>query len=152
MLIAKLSAYNFGDEALYYIYSYLTNRRQCVHINNTHIQLQTTISGVSQGSTLGLILCNISINDLINKQMALASLNNFVDDKTFSAFATTASRLTEVLESESEVVIDWFKKNKMTVNPNTFQTVILDKRKSDHTNESITIDNQQIKVCHLPNL
>ena len=61
--------------------------------------------------------------------MALASLNNFVDDKTFSAFATTASRLTEVLESKSEVVIDWFKKNKMTVNPNTFQTVILDKRK-----------------------
>ena len=35
LIIAKLSAYNFSDEALSYIYSYLTNRRQCVRINNT---------------------------------------------------------------------------------------------------------------------
>ena len=35
LLIAKLSAYNFNDDALPYIYSYLINRRQCVRINNT---------------------------------------------------------------------------------------------------------------------
>ena len=39
LLIAKLSGYNFNDEILSYIYSYLTNRRQCVRINNTHSQL-----------------------------------------------------------------------------------------------------------------
>ena len=38
LLIAKLSAYNFSDEALSYIYSYLINRGQCVRINNTHTQ------------------------------------------------------------------------------------------------------------------
>ena len=36
LLIAKLPAYNFSDEILSYIYLYLTNRRQCVRINNTH--------------------------------------------------------------------------------------------------------------------
>ena len=35
LLIAKLSAYNFNDEALPYIYLYLINCRQCVRINNT---------------------------------------------------------------------------------------------------------------------
>ena len=34
----------------------------------------------------------------------------------------------------------------MAVNPNKFQAIILHKRKRDHTNELITVDNQQIKV------
>ena len=73
LLIAKLSAYNFSDEALSYFYSYLTNRRQCVRINNRQSQLETIISGVPQGSILGLILFNLSINDLFFI-VALASL------------------------------------------------------------------------------
>ena len=44
LLIAELSVYNFSDEALSYIYSYLTNRRQCVRINNTNSQLESIIS------------------------------------------------------------------------------------------------------------
>ena len=53
LIIAKLPAYNVSDEALSYIYSYLTNRRQCVRINNTHSQLETIISGVPQGPFWG---------------------------------------------------------------------------------------------------
>ena len=64
LIIAKLSAYNFSDEAFSYIYSYLTNRRQCVRINNTDSHLETIISGVPQGSILGPILFNLSINDI----------------------------------------------------------------------------------------
>ena len=145
LIIAKLSAYNFSDEALSYIYSYLINRRQCVRINNTHSQLETIISGIPQGSILGPILFNLSINDLFFF-VVLASLYNFADDNTLSAFTTTVSRLIKILESESEVVIDWFKKSKMVVNPDKFQAIILDKRKRDHTDEHITVDNQQIKV------
>ena len=59
-----------------------------------------------------------------------------------SAFANTVSGLTKILESESEVVIDWFKKNKMVVYSDKFQVIILGKRKSVHTNEQITVDNQ----------
>ena len=36
LLIAKLSSYNFSDEALSYIYLYMTNRKQWVITNNTH--------------------------------------------------------------------------------------------------------------------
>ena len=59
-----------------------------------------------------------------------------------SAFANTVSGLTKILESESEVVIDWFKKNKMVLYSDKFQVIILGKRKSVHTNEQITVDNQ----------
>ena len=145
LIIVKLSAYNFSDKALPHIYSYLTNRRQCVLINNIHSPLETIISGVPQGSILGPILFNLSINDLFFF-VALASLYNFADGNTLSAFANTVSRLIKILESEPEVVIDWFKKNKMVLNSDKFQAIILDKRKSDHTDEHITVDNQQIKV------
>ena len=64
LLIAKISAYNFSDGSLTYIYSYLTNRRQCVRINNTHILLETMISSVPQVFILVPILFNLSINDL----------------------------------------------------------------------------------------
>ena len=47
LLIAKQSAYNFIDEALPYIYSYLTNDREYVRINNTHSQFEAIISGVT---------------------------------------------------------------------------------------------------------
>ena len=97
LIIAKLSAYNFSDEALSYIYSYLSNRRQCVRINNTHRQLETIISAVPQGSILGPILFNLSINDLFFF-VVLASLYNFGDDNTLSAFATTVSELIKILE------------------------------------------------------
>ena len=76
--------------------------------------------------------------------MALASLYDFIDDNTLSVFATTFSRLIKIFESEHEVVIDWFKKNRMVVNPDKFQTNILDKPKRDHTDERITADNQQV--------
>ena len=78
--------------------------------------------------------------------MVLPSLYNSANDNTLSGFATTVSILIKILEPKSEVVIDWFKKNKMVVNSDKFQVITLDKRKKDHTNERITVDNQQIKV------
>ena len=34
----------------------------------------------------------------------------------------------------------------MMVKPDKFQVIIIDKRKRDHTNENIVIDNKQIKT------
>ena len=55
------------------------------------------------------------------------SLHNFADDNTLSAFAETILELIDILQSGSEIVIDWFKNNKMIVNPDKFQAILLDK-------------------------
>ena len=60
------------------------------------------------------------------------------------------SRIIEIIESESEVVIDWFKKNKTVENPDNFQTIFLDKRKSDCVNALLLIISR-LKLCHLWN-
>ena len=54
-----------------------------------------------------------------------ASLHNFADDNTLSAFATSIEDLIEILEKESEVAIKWFKENGMSVNPEKFHGIII---------------------------
>ena len=143
LLIARLVAYGFSNTALRYVYSYLSNRKQCVRINNTYSNYQKIISGVPKGSILGPIFFNLSINNLLFF-VSEVLLNNFADENTLSAFAETILELIDVLQSGSEIVIDWFKNNKVIVNPDKFQAILLDK--SDHTNQRIVVNNQNITV------
>ena len=106
---------------------------------------------VPQGSILGPLLSNLSINDLLFF-ILIASVHDFADDNTLSAFAETVSKLINILQSDSEVITDWFKKNQMIVNPDKFQIIILDKKKGDHTNENVVIDNKKIKTVPLVEL
>ena len=46
LLIAKLSAYGLSDEALAYIFSYLSGRKQSVKINNCYTVFQLILSGI----------------------------------------------------------------------------------------------------------
>ena len=71
---------------------------------------------------------------------------NFADDNTFSAIAKSVAELKTTLESEPYVVINWFKNNKMIVNPEKFQAIILNKEKHDYSNETIKFDNKTIEI------
>ena len=112
---------------------------------NIKIYIENTIIGVPQGSILGPLLSNLSINDLLFF-ILMASVHDFTDDNTLSAFAETVSKLINILQSDSEVITDWFKKNQIRINPDKFQIIILDKKKGDHTNENEVIDNKKIKT------
>ena len=150
-IIAKLAADGFKRETLRLIYSYLKGQKQCVKINNTYSDYNEIISGVPQGSILGPVFFNLSINDwffFIKK----ASMHNFADDNTLSAWGETVSKLIDTLESESNIAIDWFTKNEMIINPDKFLAIILDKKKSNLTNIPLTIDNQTIKSVPLVEL
>ena len=138
VLIAKLAAYGVSEEALMYVFFYLSNCKQCVKINDTYSEFENIIRGVP-------LLFNLSINDLFFF-ILIASVHNFAGDNTLSAFAENVSQLINILQSGSEVITDWFKKNQMIVNLDKFQVIIIDKKKGDHTNEDVVIDNKQIKT------
>ena len=99
----------------------MKRRKQRVKINYTEYLFKILLSGVRQGSILGLILLNIFINDLllfINE----AKLVNFAGDDTIYAAKRDVNELLRLLEKESEVAIKWFGDSNMIVNPKTFQT------------------------------
>ena len=52
LLIAKLTANGFDDYLVFYLYSYLDNRKQCARVNNEKRSLQHIISGVPQSSVV----------------------------------------------------------------------------------------------------
>ena len=145
LLIAKLATYSVDENLLMHIYSYLSYRKQCVRINNVHSRFQNVISAVPQGSIVGPTLFNCFFNDLfyfIDK----ASVYDFADDNSLSAFESNIKNLKLILESESEKAISWFQSNKMIVNPGKFQGIIIDKKKQNHTAEYISIDQKNIKT------
>ena len=63
LIIAKLAAYGIDDAALKLIFSYLKNRKQCARINNTYSNFGNIITGAPQGSIVGPLLFDFSIND-----------------------------------------------------------------------------------------
>ena len=98
LIIAKLHAYDFDENALVLVYSYLKKRKQSVQkINNVYSTFQEIASGVPQGSVLVPILFNFYINDLFSfiKQ---ATMHNYAEDNTLAFFSKSFPDLVNVLE------------------------------------------------------
>lgn len=65
LLLLKLKAYGFSEDALTLMCTYLKNQKQRVVINNSASITETVIAGVPQGSADGLLLFSIFINNLV---------------------------------------------------------------------------------------
>ena len=65
LLLQKLKAYGFSDDALTLMCTYLKNQKQRVVINNSASITETVIVGVPQGSADGLLLFSVFINNLV---------------------------------------------------------------------------------------
>ena len=91
---------------------------------------QEIISGVPQASVVGPILFNAFLNDFVY-DIENDSVHNFADDNTLSCFVKTVKDLINVLKEESDVAINWFSRNEMTVNLDKFKSIVLTKNKSD---------------------
>ena len=81
LLIAKLYAYRFDKNCLYFINSYLKGRKQKTKINSSYSAFAEILSGVLQGSILGPFLFNFYICDLFLENIDI-DMANYADENT----------------------------------------------------------------------
>lgn len=84
LLIAKLHAYGFSMISLKFIWSYLSDRKQRVEINESFSFWEKILSGVLQGFELGPLLFNIYLDDMLLYDLTdiYTEICNFADDNT----------------------------------------------------------------------
>ena len=142
ILLDKLSAYGMSTDSVSLLESYLSSRKQQIKINGILSSWSDIQKGVPQGSILGPLLFNVFINDIFYF-VKKGTLYNYADDNTLSYGHPDFNVLTSVLESESNVLINWFKVNKMQANPDKFQVLAVGKKTFDK-NMKICIQNSTL--------
>ena len=133
--MAKLRAYGIKEGSLNLLFSYFKNRKQRVRLNNTYSEWIDILFGVPQGSILALcyliFLCNLF---LLLHNILVA---NCADDNTPYCTDSKISDVLIKLENAAKTLLQWFKDNKMKVNPGKYHLLI------NNTKESF-----QIKICN----
>ena len=144
LIIARLHAYGFDENALALVYSYLKKRKQSVRINNVYSSFQEIVSGVPQRSVLGPILFNFYINDLFSfiKQ---ATMYNYADDNTLAFFSKSLPDLVNVLENEADSALSWLEQNEMIANPNKFHALFVKKDQTNTCGVNLVLQGHSIK-------
>lgn len=122
--IAKLAMNGFCEKAMLYIYWYLRYCKDCALMNKTRRKFEAIISGVPQGSLLGLIFLIFSLNSIFFYFLFFPSIYNFVGGNNLSVFANKILQLNETLQAYLEIVIKFFKKNQMIIKPDIFKLFI----------------------------
>jgi retron-type reverse transcriptase len=142
ILLDKLSAYGVYPHSVALLKSYLSNRKQQINVNNVLSGWADIHKGVPQGSILEPLLFNVFINDIF-LFVKNESLYNYADDNTLSFCSPEFDLLISTLKSESKILIEWFRVNKMQANPDTFQVLAVGKKTYDK-NPSIHIQNSDL--------
>ena len=145
LLVAKLEAYGFGRSALKFISNYLRGRKQRTKVNGAYSSWNDIKYGVPQGSILGPLLFNISINDIFyfvdNVKIA-----NYADDNTTFASSKNVMDLLKLLETETFSVLNWFSFNEMKSNNDKCHLIICSNRNLNHKGKSfIYIENELLE-------
>ena len=124
ILIHKLKLYNFSDNSVQLITSYLKDRHQIVKFGDSQSSRRCIRSGVPQGSILGPILFLIYIND-ITFEIENSWIDLYADDTTLYAKSSNTQEIERTLQINSDMVSDWCKVNNMAIHPQKTNCMLL---------------------------
>ena len=115
ILLKKLYHYGIRGTGLKWLESYLSNRQQFVHVNNTSSKTRSLKFGVPQGSILGPLLFVIYINDM-PKVYKWAKFILYADDANIIITAKNIYEIEEHFKTLSRELHSWVNSNGLLLN------------------------------------
>ena len=132
LLLPKLKAYGFSENALKFMCSYLKDRRQADQMNNNFSSYKRVQAVVPQGSIDRRRLFNLFINDLV-LFLSKTFLSNYPDDNNLYSIGKELNIIKEKLQKDFKVVTGWLYENYMSLNPTKCHYMCLGKNKENDT-------------------
>ena len=117
LILAKLKAAGFRDDALTWISSYLSDRKQKVCTNNGESEWSTVSNGVPQGSVLGPLLFTVLVSDL-RDAIKRGRYHMYADDTQlyYSCKCEKANETIKNINSDLESISKYSKTNCLKLN------------------------------------
>jgi hypothetical protein len=150
ILLKKLFNLGIKGIELQWFKSYLSNRKQFVHLNGKNSSLLTILLGVPQGSILGPLLFLIYINDLPSCNDLINSL--FADDTMLLDSHESLPLLTSKINKEFQKVITYFNVNKLSLHMEKTKFMLFFKNKGTPSPDILFNYNALNSTSQDPNL
>ena len=150
LMMAKLKAAGFREDALRWILSYLSGRSQKVETGTGESNWSNIINGVPQGSVLGPLLFTVLVSDLGNV-IKNGRYHMYADDTQlyYSCKVENANSTIKDINSDLQKISDFSTKNCLKLNAEKSNYIIIGSRQNlkklkDIQLDPIGIDNKVI--------
>ena len=145
ILYAKLKKLGFHFEAISWIVSYLTDRKQKVKTLDDESGWEDVLNGVPQGSVIGPLLFSIMVYDI--KEVITESEYHMYADDTQVYKRTSVNLINQnigMVNSDLDRISDFSKRNCLRINEKKSQLIIFGSRKMLNKLKDTRLDNIQI--------
>ena len=145
ILLMKMECYGIRGIALNWFKDYLTNgqlRSKCLVSNSelpVYSQTMRINFGAPEGSCLGPLIFLLFCNDLY-RHLEMCNSILFADDTTLYKSHKNLDFLIWCIKHDLEILLDWFKANKLTLNLGKSVCMLFSPKNSSATTINITVE------------